>query len=347
MATTQPTLVINIEESPRYEGAPTTTPYRVSTVPLYLPATAAVMNPGPSQLDRSDEIRGTLSAPIRLSETFEPSGRIATRAYVNHMAWLLHVCGFVGTPTAGNGVITDPDGSTIPVGVTRWVFTKRGGATAKSMQMQILRPFESVFEKGQGFGASGMTLNAAGELTMDLLGLVWSTIADPNVTPTYDSASIPPVRRGDLTLTWLANGATATDFSISIANPIARYYDLSLGSKFPGRLEHTGEPVLATGSITKNALDTDDIAALMAGTPTTFAAKARWDTGRQIAATGYNYKLWIEMPSCQLTGLDPDELSNRRRFSGRYDFIASYDEATGSDVKITLTSSVTAVETYV
>ena len=52
------------------------------------------------------------------------------------------------------------------------------------------------------------------------------------------------------------------------------------------------------------------------------------------------------MPKCQYTGGQADELANRRRFGGSFDFWAAWDEGLGYDAKITVTNAVTAIESY-
>ncbi|MBA2327330.1 MAG: hypothetical protein H0V95_11895 [Actinobacteria bacterium] len=100
---------LSIEESPVYDGAPAAAPYRVSTDKLYLPARSGVIRPSPQHLDRSDELRGLLSAPARLIETYQPSGALSVRAYARILTWLLHLSGFTGVRTAGGTTV--PDGN--------------------------------------------------------------------------------------------------------------------------------------------------------------------------------------------------------------------------------------------
>jgi hypothetical protein len=340
-------LRLAIEETPRYEGAVTTTPYRISTVTRDFPIQAASLGAGPSHVDRSDELRNTEGGPPLLIETFEPVARIQERCYLNDLVFLLQLCGLQDTITAGDGIIVDPDSVVIPTTATRHVFTKRGGITAKSADLKFGYSAASVFLRGQGFGVNQFTLDAAGQMTADLMGLVFANVADPVVTPTFDTQAIPPVRRGDLTIqTWLAASGVHSDFSIQITNPLERVRSLSLAtpSYFPDLLEHGDERVKLTGSIPKRRMADADIDALLAAS--TFAAKARWKTPKNIAATGYKYSMWVEMPACQLSEQTLDDLANRRRFGGSYSFWAAWDEAAGYDFKITVVNSVPALETY-
>jgi hypothetical protein len=345
MATTVDCVRIQFEETPRYENAPTSTPYRVSTVTRDMPVQSVRIVPAPEFLDRSDEVRGIEGGVPQLVNAFAPEGQISSRAYLDDLVFLLTAAGWTPTITAGNGSITDPDSVAIPTGATRYVFNKRGGVTAKSMQLLLNYVDEAVFLKGQGFGISQLSLNAEGLLTADMVGLVVLNTADPNITPSIAASSIPPIRRGDLTLTWLSNTGTTEDFSISISNPLDRFRTLGSGASFfPDRLEHGTERVRLTGSMPKSSLADADYDALVAGT--TFAATARWKTTTNIGATSYPYTIWIEMPKCQYLGGDIDPLSNARRFGSSFDFWAAWDESGGYDARITIVCGVAAVETY-
>lgn len=337
-----------MEETPRYETASALTPYRVSTVHCWLPIQTARIGPAPSHIDRGDELRNTEGAPPLLLDTFEPDGNITVRGYLNQLVFLLHMAGLVGTPTPGNGVITDPDAATIPAGATRWVFTKRGGVTAKTAQIIAAYEPQAVFLRGQGFGVSQIGLNAAGDVSADLMGLVLGRIADPVLTKAYDAPTIVPIQRADLQLTtWLASSGNADDFNFTITNPLVRYKSMAAPARsfFPDKMEHGDDRVRLTGSVPMRNLTAADIDALLAAS--TFSAKARWQSSKVIGATTYKYSMWLEMPACQYSAMTPDELANRRRFGGSFDFWAAWDDAAGYDFKLTVVNATPAVETYV
>lgn len=343
MATTQDCIQFLMEETPRYEGASTSTPYRVSTTGVFLPIRSGRITPNPSYDDRADEVRGIEGAVPKLVDGFEPAGSLAMRCYLNPMTWFLSLSGWTGTPTTGNGVITDPDGSTIPTGATRWVFAKRGGRQAKTAQIITAYSDEGAFYKGQGYGISQWTLARNGDFTADLAGLVFGNVADPNLSPSYDTQAIPHIRRGDLRISpWLAGGGPIEDFSLTCANPLIRRQtsQISPSSYFPDVMEHGDERVRITGTAPASRLNDAEIDALLAGT--TFAATARWQSPKVIGATSYPYTIWFEMPACQIDGGDPDELRNARRFGGTWNFTAAWDEAAGYDAKITVVNAVSA-----
>lgn len=347
MATTVDCVQLICEETPRYEGAPTAAAYRLSTNVHYPPIQNATLAPAVSHIDRGDEQRGIEGAPPMLVETYEPAGSLGIRAYANTLPWLLHAAGMSGAVTAGNGVITDPDSAVIPTGAYRWVFTKRGGLQAKSLQIMLAYASRSVFWKGQGYGVSSFAFDGEGAITADLTGLVLVNSADPNITPSYDSSAIPPFRRGDMTLTWLGSGGTVENFSFTIANPLnrRRTYTLATPSYFADVLEHADDKVRLTGSIPKSALADADLDALMAAT--SFAGTAKWASPVNIGATSYKYKMWLQMPNCQHIGGGPQAMANVRRFGMDVDFWSAWDEASGYDFKITVVNGVSAIETYV
>jgi hypothetical protein len=339
---------LRLEETPIPEGAvKTATPYRLASEKLYLPARSAQLVPGVQLLDRGDELRNISGAVPRLVDGYEVSGSISERCYLKDLVWLLSLAGFAGTYTAGDGIILDPDGVAIPAGCARWEFTKRDAIVAQTAQMLLNYATEDVLLTANGVGVSQVALNAAGELSADLIGMVLAqAAADTTTSPAVAASTIPPVRRGDLYLSWLAGGGTISDFNIQIANALERINSLSklVPSYFPDVLEQGDEQVQVTGSVPKRVLDGTDLAALLAAT--SFAAKARWITPKTIGATVYKYSLWIEMPSCQLVSGSPDELGNKRRHGASYDFFAAYDEALGYDAKITVVNDVVSLATW-
>lgn len=91
----------------RDEFALTTAPTRVSTVARYFPAQTARISPGPTHLDRSDELRGIEGGPPQLIETYEPDGAIAMRGYLNDLPFWLEIAGWEVDIEEGVGGGTD------------------------------------------------------------------------------------------------------------------------------------------------------------------------------------------------------------------------------------------------
>lgn len=343
MATLVECFQLVMEETPRFEGAANATPTRLSTTSRFVPVQAVGGSPNPSWLDRSDEVRGINGAPAQLIDGYKPAGQLTTRAYVNDLIFLLPLAGFVGVATPGDGVIVDPDGATIPATATRWVYTKRGGQTAKTAQLTRAYTRNSVFIRDQGAGITSMTVGANGSVQASLASLVYGRIADPNLVPVYDSLAIPNLRAGDFAMAnWLAAAGTADDFNFTIASALNPYRGISQASYFDREMQMGDDPVRVTGSRPARTLAAADIDALLSGA--TFAAKGSWKSPKVIAATAYKYSMWVEMPACQYIGGGPDDLANKKRFGGNYDWFAAWDDVAGYDAKITLVGAVTAAQ---
>lgn len=348
MASTADYVQIAVEETARYEGAVSTVPYRISTDVGYLPIQTVRVEPNPTFLDRSDELRSIDGGPPQMVDMFEPQGSIAMRAYPDLLPYLLIANGWSAAITQGDGsAVKDPDTVSIPATAYRWVFTKRTGIPAKSLQLILSYFNEAVWLKGQGFGLSSLSMNAAGDVTGDLQGLVVAKVADPSLTPSYIATTLPPFRRGDITLSWLSGTGTTGDFSFQVANELVRRHSFGLAapSYFPDMLEHGDARVRVTGSIPKDVLDADDYDALVGGT--TFSATAKWKSPKSIAATAYKYQMWLQMPACQYIGGQPDELRNTRRRGATFNWWAAVDPTAGYDAKITIVNALASIETYV
>lgn len=102
-ATPHDVVRIAIEETPRYEFAPETGEFEISTDVYDLPVQSLLLNGAPGHMDRSDEVRGSEGGPPMAIDTYEPAGSLAMRAYVNALPWLLEVGGWEGTVEAGAG----------------------------------------------------------------------------------------------------------------------------------------------------------------------------------------------------------------------------------------------------
>jgi hypothetical protein len=352
VASTTDYVQLAIEQTPRYEGATGVTgSLQVSTNVVYMPVQNVVVNPAPTFLDRSDELRAIDGGVAQAVDMFNPTGSIAVRAYADLIPYLLNCAGFTGVATQGDGsTVKDPDGTAIPTTAYRWVFTKRTGLTAKSMQLILAYFSEGVYLKGNGFGLTSYSQNSAGDITADMLGLVVSRIADPSLTASLLAPGLVNFRRGDITLTWLSGTATSDDFSFTIANELTQRHSFGLTtpSYFPDKLEHGDARVRVTGTIPKSVIDVDDYDALINGT--TFAATAKWSSpikvGGATGATATNYRMYLEMPACQYLAGTPDPLHNVRRRGASFDWWASIDPTLGYDAKITLVNAVSAIETY-
>src|SRR2546430_1463430 len=103
--------VINLEESPRYENAPATTPYRVSTINTFFPLQSAVIN---VVSNAGFPVAGTINlAGALVTYTGKSADGLSFTGCGNHAA------------TTGGEAISD----VLPVGTNKWTFTKRQGAS--------------------------------------------------------------------------------------------------------------------------------------------------------------------------------------------------------------------------
>jgi len=341
---------IALEESPNTEAtySSSATPNRKSTNLHYPRARAVRLSPAPTPLSRADELTGLLGEPARLADDYAPAGSLSTRAYGDLMTWLLAINGWAGVHTAGDGIITDPDGATIPAGAHKWVFTKQTGITPQTARIRTNYSRENVELDGYGYALASLNLNAAGEITGDLVGLFIKRLAaDATTVPAVIASTKWPFRRGDLVVTGLGGGSPAlSDFTIAIANSLERdkSFTLATPSLWPDQLLFGEEQVQVSGTIPKRLLSSTDYDAMVAGT--TFALTAKWISPAVIGATAKKYGMWFEMPAAQYVGGDPAELTNSRRRGLDLNWFAAIDDVAGYDCKITLVNGISAVATY-
>jgi hypothetical protein len=252
----------------------------------------------------------------------------------------------VGTHAATTGGETVAN--VVPATATKWVFTKRTGIVAQTAQILVNYADEGYQMKGNGFGVSQIALNGDGELSASLVGLVCKRAAvDTTTVPAYTTQAVPPVRRGDLYLSFLAGGGAIADFGWTLDNPLAAIRSMSLlpPSNFPDTLEFGDAQAKLTGTIPKRIATAVDQDAAMAAT--TFSARARYKSSKTIAATSYAYSMWIELPAAQYTAGTIEDLKNVRRH-GIPDlaFEGNYDETAGFDCRITIVGGTSSVATY-
>ncbi len=310
---------------------------------IYFPALSFTPSPNPNHMERDDEIRNSDEPLMVLAERYAPQWSMTSRHYPDTIGFLLSVLLGLPTTTAGNGVIVDPDSVAIPATAYRHVWTAPfgpSGASPKTMYAQIAYRDQSVFFDLKGAAVQQLQIetpeSGGGRISASgpALYMPITSVADPALTPAYESLAIPPFQRSHLTLpTWLTGSATSTeDFSVTITNPCDPYASLGVASKFPDVMEKGDLPVIVTGSIPKRQLDADDYAALMAATG--FAAKARW-VSTAIIASGYPYKLFFEADNAQYVAGGPGALENKRRIGGSFDFKATSD-GVGASTTFTL-----------
>ena len=299
----------------------------LDTTSFYPPLTEFGITPGFSHLERDDELRNPDEPLSVLVEKADPAWSLDVRGYPNLLGALLTY--MLGRPvtTAGNGVITDPDSVVIPVGVTRHVWTAPFGPSGTSpltFQADVAYRDVSTYFKLKGCAVQSLSLETpeSGGARVQASGpaLYLTRGADPALTPTFETITVPPFLKPHLSLSWLGGTADFEDFSIKAEQPLDPVHTGGSGSRWPDRMYKADTPVVWSGSVPKTLLNSTDYDALAAATA--FAATAKW-VSTAFAAGSYPFKLFVVMSNCQYTGGGPNPLSNRRRIGASYDFKAT------------------------
>jgi hypothetical protein len=301
----------------------------------------------PTPLDRNDELRGVDEPISFLTDTYDPSWSLSTRAYPDPLGFLFKNALGAPTTTAGNGVITDPDSVVIPTGATKHVWTAPFGPSGnypQTAQLQASYKDQSVAFKHKGAAiesieianpdTGGVTLNVGGK------SLYKARISEPGLTPSYESLDTAPFLKAFLTnATWLSSSGTATDLSLRCEVPVAPTHTLGTASRYPNLMFKGDGPIRFTGSVTLRDLTSADYDALL--NLTGFAVKLRWQSTVVIGSTSYKYTLWFQALNAQYTGGGPEPLGNKRIHGASFDWAATYTGSAGSTT-VTLVNNVTS-----
>lgn len=320
----------------------------LSTKVIYSPLISVNPALNPDPMERDDELRNQDEALSVIPEQYNPEWDYEGRAYPDITGFRLkHLCG-APTSTAGDGIITDPDAVAIPTGATRHVwsspFPGADSAHPITTQEQFAYKDQAVFFKGKGAACNKLSLEspAQGGVRLKCGGPInfLGRIADPALTPTYESLAIAPFLRRHLTIkSQVINGGQVDDFSVNMENPVETARTLGFASAFPDTVEKGDGPILVSGDIPKRQLDQDDWDALLNATG--FALTARWQSTVNIGATTYKYALWLEVLNAQLISGGPEALANKRRHAATYGWKATY-AGTSPAVKWTLVNATTS-----
>jgi hypothetical protein len=94
-------------------GNETNTP-TLSTKVIFEPVRSVQVQLNPKPMERDDEVRNVDEPLAVLTEAYDPTWSLESRAYPDLLGFELAT--MLGDPvsTAGNGVITDPDSATVP-----------------------------------------------------------------------------------------------------------------------------------------------------------------------------------------------------------------------------------------
>lgn len=322
-------------------GNETNTP-TLSTKVIYFPLQQAKASLNPDPMERDDELRNQDEPLPVLTDAYDPSWDFTARAYPDLLGF--HLKNLLGPPTTtvGNGVITDPDAVAIPTGAYKHVWTAPfgpSGVSPQTSQFQLAYKDQSVFYKVKGCATEALSLETPekGGAIVKASGpaLYLARIADPALSPAYESLAVRPFVRGNLTLpTWLGSSATHENFSLAVSNPVTAVRSLGIASKYPDVMEKDDGVITFTGSLSQRQLGTADWDALRDATA--FAATARWASD-SIIASAYPYKLYCVMSAAQYVGGDVDDLDNKRRHGAQFNFKATNNGSTS--VVVTLVNA--------
>jgi hypothetical protein len=250
--------------------------------------------------------------------------------------------------TAGNGVITDPDGDTVPAGAHRHVFAKKSGATPKSGRITASYGDSWIQGRGVTIPEMAFSLDADGlKANATLMANYISRLtANPADTPAYEDFSILPFRRRNVIVD-VDNGGTKNLETIewSLAQSLEYVRDLGSMTGFPTdtERENSFEGFLAlTGALTRRDFDDADWDSLIAATD--FALTIKAESEQNIGATNYPYRMWVEAPGAQFIGGENEALKNQARHQHELQWEAGYDEAAGYDFRVTLVNATAAYE---
>lgn len=310
----------------------------LSTKKLFVPLISSQPTRGEAPLSRDDELRNTDEPLAMIPEAYNPTWEAQSRAYPDLMGFLYAL--ILGPPstTAGNGVITDLSGATVPTGATRHRWTAPFGPSGNSpstAQADWAYKDQGIFLKGKGLAASDLSLetpdSGGAQVKVNGPGVFLDEQADPSLTPAYEALTVPPFFKGNLTLPTNLSGTGETqDFTLAINNPVEAVRNLGIASLFPSQMlkANTGGPIVVSGTIPKEVFDPQDFQALKSAAG--FPLLAVWVSTVPITGA-YPYKMGFEAKNAQYTDGSPDALQNKRRHGAQFSW-KSTTTSSGSSV---------------
>lgn len=309
--------------------------------PFFLPAIEVGMNPSPDPLNRDDEQRGIDGAMQLAPNEYGPEGSINLRNYLNTLGAIMYVAMGDCESTAGDGVITDPDGNTIPIGCTRHVFAKKAGVVPRSAKLTTHYGSTYFAARGVTVPQIGLSIEddgvkAATTLMMNFIERLAGAPAG-GAPADYDSFAILPMRRRNVTLDWGIGTATMENVELTLEQSLEYVRDLGSATGWPSATERANSPegfMRLTGSLTRRNLDNADWDALVESEA--FSVACSMISEQDIGATAYPYSMWIEAPAAQYSSGDLETLKNQARHQYKLDWRAGYDEATDEEFTITI-----------
>jgi hypothetical protein len=143
----------------------------LSTKKLFHPLQSLGPKLNPKPLHRDDELRNQDEPLAVVPDSYEPGWELKERAYPDALgfllAWIFGKDATLGyAVTAGNGIITDPDTTAIPVGATRHVWTAPfgpSGARPLTAQIDAAYKDQTYFRKLKGAACSELSIRSPEE----------------------------------------------------------------------------------------------------------------------------------------------------------------------------------------
>lgn len=336
---------LELEDS-QGNGSTTT---NVFGTPFYLPAIEVALNPKPKPLNRSDEQRGIDGLQLLAQNEYEPEGAIEMRGYAHYLGALMMLLHGDVTTTAGNGVITDPDGNTIPAGAYRHEFVKLAGPTPKSARLTTSYGLEWVQARGLTLKSLGFEIQEDGvKAKAEAMANYMSRLtSDPGDSPSYEAFSILPWRRRNMVVTWPLGSEEIESIEFSLDQDLEYVFSMSdtANAGFPSRTERANsyEGFLAlTGKLTRRQFDEADWDALISAEA--FELSVMMESEQNIGATNYPYRMWVQTGSAQISDGELEGLKNQPRHQMELDWQAGYNEDDSYDFKVTIVNGTSAYE---
>lgn len=336
-------------------GSENTVPTLAATITQsFPPVTDWTWHLPPQLEDRTPELRGITDPLFPDIVGFGASEHSCTMdLYPDYIGlFFTNMLGKVAA-TPGDGVITDPDGATIPVGAYRYVWQSSSIPTLpKTATAYLAYPDNNLAFNFRGLGCDQIKLTVGSGTSFSQSAITHKSMYGRRLTgattptdatilglsTTYDAATIIPFKRGQHTIpTWLASTGTAVDIDYQFDNPLDIEWSMG-GSQYPDLLDRLGPGQKLTGTLKLRYATAVDWDAFINSTDFTF--KSKW-VHSQFITGSYPYKLFIE-GRAKYTDGTVDALKRMVRMGQSIPFSAGYSASTGYAYKVTLINGVSA-----
>jgi len=313
-----------------------------STKKIFVPAQDFSLQDNPNPMERDDEMRGINDSMSVLKEKFNPSWELTTRLYPDLAGFFFKWLFGTPTTTAGDGIITDLGSVVIPVGCYRHrfaaPFSTPSGNFPYTCRARIGYVDQTAYRTAYGLGVEKVSISTpdSGGCIIKLSGratyLEAPSGSSHGLTPSYEASSVRPFERSNLTLpAWLSGSATHENLDVECDRPLNVDHTLGGGSKYPDTVEKGDMHHVITGTLDQRYIDNDDLTALINATG--FAGGLSW-ANDTVIASGYPYKVNMQMPNVQYVGGSTDPVSNKNRHGAKFNWKATYDSSASATLEV-------------